>query len=184
MSKLMRTCRGSHDLNWALDRLRSTGRGKFVGQFAYFHTDLIRLLPDVESLIRGVSVRFLHQPLDYNVVKIGPRSLLSFLLYEDFTEPFPALLVSLACNIGTGASKWTDYRRRSNPPILHRKELLLPSHDPRALRGETLTRDLEALGAFTDPHRIGTREHWRTTLERLGLTLKQGNLVSASCPSR
>jgi hypothetical protein len=68
---------------------------------------------------------------EWNVAKVSPGSV-SLLLYEDFDAAgFPALLASLKVDLETGRSAETDYRKRENPPILHRKETLLPADDLR-----------------------------------------------------
>jgi len=70
---------------------------------------------------------------DFNVVKLrtdAPR--LSFLAYPAFFEdPHPALERGLALDLSTGRSYCTDYRDNINPPILHRKELLLEPGERR-----------------------------------------------------
>jgi hypothetical protein len=68
------------------------------------------------------------QALQYNVVKLGTNQpTVSFLLYEDFdAEPFPALLSSRTLRLSDGRWTTTDFRLQVNPPILHRKETLLP----------------------------------------------------------
>ena len=113
------------NLDWAYRQLRSTGRGKHVVQFGYYHVDLISTLPDVAEFLLETRRRVAERESDFNVVKLS-RSRLSFLLYEPFTEPFPALLAATSCDMAQGTSRFTDYSGRANPPILHRKELLLP----------------------------------------------------------
>ena len=172
------------DLAGAYDRLLSTGRGKRIGGFVYGHIDLVRSIPVVYSMLHAVPMRLAGRTFPYNVVKLRRRKRISFLLYEDFEEPFPALMASLSCDVETGSSRSIDYTKRDNPPVLHRKELLLEASDPRALRGSNLTAQLEALGALIDTRRIGTRNYWNNTLAELGLTLQGGKLVSSPCVHR
>jgi hypothetical protein len=81
--------------------------------------------------------------LEWNVVKVE-KSSVSLLLYESFDVDFPALLVSVKVDLGTGAVSRIDYRGRENPPILHRKEVLLPPDDPRLPKFRALTISAEA----------------------------------------
>ena len=166
-------------LAWANRQLRSTGRGKHMVQFSYYHADLIKRLPEVMEFLQITTRRFGERPSDFNVVKLA-QSRLSFLLYGHFSEPFPILLRALSCDIARGTSRVTDYSQRPNPPILHRKELLLPADHPLVPAAVDLTERLERLGAFKGATRIGTRDSWLARLGSLGLTIKDGELVPAA----
>ena len=164
-------------LGVAKRRLRTSGRGKHVGGFSYYHVDLVAQVPAVWAFLQKTRGRF-KPPSDFNVVRLS-YSRLSFLLYECFSVPFPALRTSLFCDLANGASRFTDYSPRRNPPILHRKELLLPADHPLVPDAARLTRRLEGVGAFRGVKTIGTREGWRSRLEALGLTLEE---VESWCP--
>ena len=127
--------------------------------------------------MQAICSRFADEPFACNVVKLDRRSRVSFLRYHDFTVPFPVLSQSLSLDISTGNGRQTDYRRRRNPPILHRKELLLPANHPLIQGATGLTRRLEARGAFVDARRIGTRCGWSRALAELGLTIQDGEVV-------
>ena len=165
-------------LTWASRHLRSTGRGKHMVQFSYYHVDLIAELPDVAAMLEVTRKRFGDQQSEFNVVKLA-QSRLSFLLYEHFSQPFPALLTALSCDIAQATSRFTDYSRRRNPPILHRKELLLPADHPLVPPAVELTEELDRLGAFNRPTGIGTRDGWLARLSSLGLAIEDGVLVSS-----
>ena len=158
--------------------MRSTGRGKHMVQFSYYHVDLVAEVPDVAALLETTRRRFGKRQSEFNVVKLG-RSRLSFLLYEHFSQPFPALLTALSCDVARATSRFTDYSRRRNPPILHRKELLLPADHPLVAPAARLTGELERLGAFKRPSDIGTRDGWLARLDSLGLAMEDGVLVSS-----
>ena len=158
-----------HDLAWAYAELRASGRGKHVRSFSYYHASLVAEWPQVARFLDGLCCGFGGSFDDFNVVKLDGRSRVSFLRYEDFDAPFPALLAALSCDIEGRTGRRTNYADRRNPPILHRKELLLPSEDPRVRSAERLTRCLEARGALADARSIGTREAWRRRLRDLGL---------------
>ncbi len=165
-------------LSWAIRQLRSTGRGKHMVQVSYYHVDLIAELPDVAALLETTGRRFGEQQSEFNVVKLGP-SRLSFLRYERFSQPFPALLTALSCDIAQATSRFTDYSQRRNPPILHRKELLLPADHPLVPPAAKLTEELDRLGAFKSPSQIGTRDGWLARLSSMGLAIENGVLVSS-----
>ena len=164
-------------VSWAYETLRATGRGKHVGPFSYYHLDVVQHLESVHALLDRICHDFARDSFDYNVIKLNRVSPVSFLRYEAFTAAFPALLASLSCNVATGTATVADYTRRRNPPILHRKELLLPAGDPLTQAGARLTACLEARGAFADGRRIGTRDGWAGALARLGLAVDNGQVV-------
>ena len=149
--------------------LRATGRGKHVGPFSYYHLSLVRSVDAVAERLDSIRQSITHDPPSFNVVKLNDRSRVSFLLYEDFATPFPALLAAVSCDLSGNTVRHTDYSSRSNPPILHRRELLLPHDDPIVPAAAALTNRLERLGAFTEPKRIGTRDGWRRRLAALGI---------------
>ena len=158
-----------HDLAWAYTELRATGRGKHVRSISYYHARLVAQRARVATFLSDLCHEFGGSFEDCNVVKLDARSRVSFLRYEDFDAPFPALLCALSCDCERNTRRQTDYSGRRNPPILHRKELLLPSDDPRVPGAERLTRCLEARGAFADARFIGTRDGWRRRLGDLGI---------------
>ena len=158
-------------LGLAKRQLRATGRGKHVGGFSYYHADLVVQTPAVWEFLQKTRGRF-EPRSNFNVVRLS-HSRLSFLLYERLSVPFPALRNSLFCDLASGTSRFTDFSRRPNPPILHRKELLLPADHPLVPEAVRLTQRLEDLGAFRGVKTIGTRDGWRSRLEALGLTLEE-----------
>lgn len=86
----------------------------------------------LSRLLESLSTR--HQIGDeYNVIKFrtdAPR--LSFLSYPSFDEdPHPALHRAFAVDLATGKTYASSYQDNINPPILHRKELLVGPDHPR-----------------------------------------------------
>ena len=140
------------------------------GRFSYYHISLLLHCPGVKPRLAAILGRLTEHSPDFNVVKLDRRSRLSFLLYGDFAAPFPVLLTAVTCNLDTRNVRQTAYAGRSNPPILHRKELLLRADHPLVPDAVRLTVSLERHGAFLDAQRIGTRKGWATTLEALGLS--------------
>lgn len=104
--------------------------GKQVGGALYVHHSAVnRLLPEQSRLIVAAAE---HVPQgEWNVAKIdlADARAVSLLDYEDFAEhAFPALRQSRRVDLKTGVV--TIRRYEKNPPILHRKELLLPPDAP------------------------------------------------------
>ncbi len=116
---------------------------------------------------------------NWNLVKLHTNAFaITFLSYPGFdTEPHPALAQATKINLKTGSVTQTDYSKRSNPPILHRKESFLPQGDPRIPAFAALTRAEEEAGLYRDPSTIGLQIQWTTLLRRLGYTYRGHDLI-------
>ncbi|WP_166636264.1 DNA phosphorothioation-associated putative methyltransferase [Aliiroseovarius marinus] len=109
----------------------------------------------------------------WNVVKLSntkPKKI-SFLTYEDFERPFPALLESITVNLESGTAFRRSYWTRTNPPVLHRKELLLPVDHPRLEEYSQLTQSLERIGLLKETSSIGTKLAWEQRLREAGVKI-------------
>lgn len=151
--------------------------GKRVGGALYVHRDALAMIGEDAHRVRAAAE--MAGASEWNVAKIE-KSSVSLLLYESFDgSPFPALLASTKIDPSSGAVTHTDYRGRANPPILHRKELLLPPDDPRLPAFRALTAAAEEHGLFVDSNKIGTRKAWQARIADAGLVLRGHRLVPA-----
>jgi DNA phosphorothioation-associated putative methyltransferase len=114
----------------------------------------------------------------WNLLKIHKNEkAFTFLTYPDFdTDPHPALAEATKININTGSVTHTDYRKRANPPILHRKETFLPKTDPRYETFARLTKQEEDAGLLKNTAQIGMRVYWLTLLKRKALRIENHQL--------
>ena len=115
----------------------------------------------------------------WNVVKVRrdrPQRV-SLLTYEDLSSAFPTLLESLTVDLGSGSVSACSYRERANPPILHRKELLVGRDHPDFELYLKLTRALEARGLLADAAGIGTRMPWEARLAQAGVRVEDHDVV-------
>lgn len=154
------------------------GVGKSVGGYLYVHrTALASIDPAEAGKVRQTEESLLGT--DWNVAKIGKVDV-SLLLYEDFdAHAFPALMKSAKLDLESGRISEIDYSNRTNPPILHRKELLIDGDDPRQAAFRAITAVAEESGLFVKSNAIGTREAWLKLLQGAGLKIDGPNLVSA-----
>ena len=144
--------------------------GKRVGRSVYLHRSA---LPAISNTGReAVSRAAFAAGWDaWNVVRLEDGGRISLLEYESFDDvPFPALLESRLVDVD-GRTARRDYQASANPPILHRKELLLPNGYPRAAEFAALTAELEARGLFDGANRIGTQEAWAAKLKSAGVSI-------------
>jgi DNA phosphorothioation-associated putative methyltransferase len=97
---------------------------------------------------------------------------IALLRYEDFSEvAFPALIESWNVKAESERYSHRSYLTSSNPPILHRKELLLEESDPRYKLYSGLTKKAEELGLFSNPKSIGFRKQWEQLISQAGYQL-------------
>lgn len=136
-------------------------------------------LPELWKTVCRAEIAAQPDP-SWNLLKLHTDQVtITFLSYPEFdAEPHPALAEATKINLNTGSVSRTDYRQRSNPPILHRKETFLPPNDSRIPAFAALTRHEEEAGLYRDPSRIGLRVQWLTLLRRLGLEYEGHTLVS------
>jgi len=154
--------------------VKSLSVGKRLPNAVYVHRDVrsCRAAP-LGLLLDRVSRLHEIPPEDFNVVKFrtdAPR--LSFLAYSNFyDDPHPTLMRAIAVDLATGKKYSTDYSDNHNPPILHRKELLLdPTHE-RYAEYAALSAAEEAAGLFQNSAIIGFRANWERLLLELGIQI-------------
>jgi len=119
---------------------------------------------------------------EFNVVKFrtdAPR--VSFLCYPHFFEhPHPSLEKSITIDLASGKSFQNGYGDNLNPPILHRKELLLATDHPHAGEYAALSAAEEQAGLYENTSIIGFRVNWERLLAARGLTFDGHSLVRSS----
>ncbi|OON62699.1 hypothetical protein B0920_04450 [Massilia sp. KIM] len=150
--------------------------GKRVADHLYGHLAVLGSWPEAlrERIEQASTLARVSSGQHFNVVKmhaLGEQ--LSLLAYDDFDEaPFPTLSKSWRVNLATATVVFRDYTDSGNPPILHRKELLLAPDDPRIPGYAALTQTAEGLGLFDEPSRIGFREQWLALIDSRGYALR------------
>lgn len=140
--------------------------GKRVRGATYLHRSALDVMPAADQARVEMAARATCAV--WNVVRVARREV-SLLHYANFEEePFPALVSSTLFH-DDGRTVSRDYAKRTNPPILHRKELLVGDEHAQRSTWAKVTTKLEEAGAFADAHRIGTREAWRQRLIELAI---------------
>lgn len=160
--------------------------GKAVRRNLYLHVDSLRtelVADDVCAFLKHVDYAELlvgvRGSQHYNVVRINMESEEIALLYYPrfFEDPFPALAVSWKVNLSSGTFTHRTYANSLNPPILHRKELLLPEGIPGREVYSELTEACESIGLFDDPRRIGYKRQWEQLVRERGYCIVDHALV-------
>lgn len=154
----------------------SDNTGKFVHSSRYLHIEAFNSLSltDLELIADAEKLAQVTKGVNYNVVRISEnKESVSFLHYPDFfDQPFPKLGASWRVELnGTSRVHKRSYADSLNPPILHRKELLLPPIHKEILKFQALTNIAETLGLFEDPSRIGFQNQWEKLISEKGYRL-------------
>jgi DNA phosphorothioation-associated putative methyltransferase len=150
--------------------------GKRVRDALYVHRDAVGEISAADRKAVSKASATVGD-FQWNVARIEPDKI-ALLEYDDFdAEHFPALKRSLLVDLESHEGKARDYSASENPPILHRKELLLPADDPRRAKFAALTAALDARGLFVDNHKIGQRKAWQRRLEEAKITICNHQIV-------
>lgn len=150
--------------------------GKRVFDDLYLHVSAIDTVQDEnhKALIAAAFKTIPEGKTDsVNVIKINLRSgKISLLEYEPFEEAaFPTLLGSWVIEPSSESPSYRTYRTSLNPPILHRKELLVSHLHPDQQEWQRLTREAEDLGLFDNTRTIGFRKNWLELIAEKGFSL-------------
>ena len=154
--------------------IKPTFRGKIIGGFMYAHKSALPFLLQKHFQSLKNSRHLISNFRHWNVVKfdLKTNTKLSFLEYESFEEiEFPCLLQSCQVDLKLQTIKIRNHSV-TNPPVLHRKELLICPDHPKLKKFQTLTHQLEVLGAFKNIVKLGTKLRWQEELERLNIVIK------------
>jgi DNA phosphorothioation-associated putative methyltransferase len=156
--------------------------GKTVYTRVYFH---VSALNDVEPALRekvqaAANIAGVRSGQHFNVCRVDLQSQTVALLdYPAFFElGCPLLRRSWKVDLSSQRATLRTYEGSLNPPVLHRKELLLPTKHPDVPGFGELTNQLQQLGVFEDPVRIGFKRQWEALLQERGFRIDGNEL----CP--
>ncbi|AMG31166.1 hypothetical protein AL542_12915 [Grimontia hollisae] len=157
--------------------------GKHLPDAVYLHKDAFDALPTaLSSFVHNVAKALKISENDWHIVKLGKNDFrLSLLSYPTFyTSAYPSLKQSVTVDLTKLMHRVTDYETTENPPILHRKELMiLPSH-PAYADFEQITQEGENAGLYENARVIGFKQSWLNFIAQHGYTLVDGRLFRAS----
>lgn len=145
---------------------------KQVGMNRYLHLYSCGCPNIADNTIRSVSALCTDTVAAEDILmKVSPTKDISLLVYPDFFRlPHPTL--RLAANLSQSSGQLTVREYRENPPVLHRKELLLPPIDSRRKVASELTRAEDAAGLLDRPFNFGFQKQWDGRLQRMGYTIR------------
>jgi DNA phosphorothioation-associated putative methyltransferase len=152
--------------------------GKRILDDIYVHTDFLHHLEQKEDfrllLQHALSAMNAEELKSCNVAKINiQKNRLSFLQYLNFEEdPFPTLNGSWIFDAESEKFKLRSYSLSLNPPILHRKELLVGPEHPRRAQWARITKSAEEIGLFSSGRPIGFKLNWQQLIAEKGFRLE------------
>jgi len=151
--------------------------GKRVVDDIYLHISALPLLPSAQDRI-GLHEALAAAPSEAaaqaNVIKFNSKSgRVALLHYPEFEQaPFPVLRASWSRSKGNGGDwSFRSYESSLNPPILHRKELLVTPDHPGRAGWARLTQTAEELGLFDETTTIGFFMNWERAIAEKGFQL-------------
>ncbi len=143
------------------------------GAVYLFKSAAVTFARALDSLI-ATAVEKHEIPPEFNVVKFRTdEPKLSFLTYREFeNKGHPALRRSVTIDLVAGGARHADYSSNLNPPMLHRKEQMLPFDHPRRVEFLALPEAEEAEGLYADTATIGFKSNWERLLTSKGLNVE------------
>ena len=156
--------------------------GKRMPTALYVHRSALEHLPPVLRVYEACGRVLVGQVEATNVIKLSTKSAkVSYLEYADFDRrPHPELRNATTVRLDTLRVYRRRYAASGNPPILHRKELLVAPDYPGREKFARLTKQEEDWALYANPSEIGTRESWNAAVARTGLRYRGHRLVRSS----
>lgn len=155
--------------------------GKVIRGDLYFHVSAAAdvSIAQLSAMSEACEMTGLRPTEDFNVVKFGRgKSIVSLLSYANFFEDaFPRLEMVCTVNMTEKTFRQRSYSDDRNPPILHKKELLLSPSNPFRLLFEKLTEGLEKRGIRPDKAGLGFRKQWDEYLMSKGVEICNHEIV-------
>lgn len=161
------------------EEVESLQIGKRLPDAVYVHRSVLSAETDaLKSLVDGIA-KERSEVQEWDVAKLFRRdfkvSLLSYPTF--FDECYPTLVKSVTVDLVRNKCRSIDYSKCDNPPILHRKELLLGSDHPSRAEFEEITQEGEKAGLYEESTRIGFKKDWERLIEQKGYKLRNGRLT-------
>ena len=157
--------------------------GKKLPDARYIHKDGLEEIPsELSNFIYAVGNALKIEQSNWDLVKLNTNEFkLSLLSYPTFfTEPYPALTQSVTIDLVKLTHRITQYEESDNPPILHRKETMVPITHKAYESFVYITQEGENAGLYQNSRMIGFKQSWLRTIEAHGYTLVDGRLFRSS----
>ena len=155
--------------------------GKILPDALYVHHSALPHLQPSLRVYEGCGKQLAGTVEGMTLVKLSrQRPRVSYLVYPDFDRVgHPALSEAFIADLSALDLHHRDYRYAANPPILHRKELLVTDEHPRRSLFARLSDQEQELGLFNTHQPIGTRKCWQAMLSARCLSVRGHQITSS-----
>jgi len=156
--------------------------GKNLPDAIYIHQSA---LEKINSTLAAVTLKIADAVKlkndDWNIIKYYKRDFkLTLLNYPDFFDyPYPALHQSYTIDLFKLAVRKANYTDSENPPILHRRETLLPADHELIPDFRKFTVEGEEIGLYDNTKIIGFKQNWERLIKRKGHYLDEQGHIQA-----
>jgi DNA phosphorothioation-associated putative methyltransferase len=166
------------------DAIATMTFGKRLPDAVYLHAAGLAVAPPLMRVYEGCAAVLVGHVEAANMLKLSRADRkVTYLAYPSFDkEAHPPLAVSLRCDLRSLDVRLRDFQGYANTPILHRKELMVPSDYPGREKFAALTRQEERAGLLGAPG-IGNRDGWHKQLAAAGLAVRGHRLVRDKRPT-
>jgi DNA phosphorothioation-associated putative methyltransferase len=157
--------------------------GKKLPDSIYFHKDSFKETPaTLVKVINNIATALKIDGNDWNIVKVFTNDFrISLLNYPNFFEvSYPCLTKSVNIDLLKLKHRVTDYSDSDNPPILHRKEMMIPEAHEAFETFKMITEEGEAAGLYENSRIIGFKNSWERIIAKHGYELIDGRLFRCS----
>jgi DNA phosphorothioation-associated putative methyltransferase len=155
--------------------------GKKIGPHTYYHIEVVDVLDSRKQaqIEQAVGIAGIARGEHFNAIKLSiTDESITLLDYPHFfDDAFPVLANYWTIDLTNQTFRYRTYSNSLNPPILHRKELLLRQDHPQKELFQALTASAEQIGLFDDPNRIGFKRAWETLLASRGYKVVGHDLI-------
>ena len=147
--------------------------GKIMPEALFVHSSALPRLEGILRVVEGCARSLVGVIEGANVVKMSRRKpVVSYLSYPDFDKvAHPLLEFSVSVHLRELRARWHDFGNRENPPVLHRKELMVGTDYPGYEKFERLSR-LEERAGLLSRSDIGTVLGWQSALSQAGWRIR------------
>jgi DNA phosphorothioation-associated putative methyltransferase len=157
--------------------------GKILPDAVYLHKSALQhTAPKLHAFCTTVAKALKIDDADWDLIKLHRQNFkVAFLSYPGFfTDSYPALKKSTLVDLSKLSTKETNYEGSDNPPILHRKELMILEGDPHYALFKEITEEGENAGLYENPFKIGFQQTWLRLIHQKGYNLVDGRLFRSS----
>ena len=147
--------------------------GKILPDALYIHHTALAQLPPLLRVYEGCGRQLAGAVEGTTIVKLARhRPQVSYLIYPDFDRiGHPALAEAFVADLANLNLRHRGYKSSANPPILHRKELLVNDDHPARVRFARLTAQEERLGLLDTGRPVGSRNGWEAVLSERAISI-------------